>query len=320
MTTRSENISAPNGLVGKVKSFVWNRLGPFKDPDRIVRRKGLSLRSAWWRGMHAWYYRDISRRRRLAAQLPRPSVLRPIDPSIGASFTTGAAVTALTAKAVSAAQGYLQSIDLEQAVVEGISKKSYLVPLAKKYPIPLDSPIFDLALHPEFVGTVAAYFGYLPILTEVNVWYSPVWEAEKEFIGSQRYHLDNEDFRQIKVFVYLHDVDADHSPTMFLGKKRSLEICKVHYDDMRKDNIRIDEQYLREETVVHNYGPTGSVSMLDTSSCLHAGGRCKKVRSLLVFQYLTPCSHVRNKGTHERFQFLGRPGMNDVDRTVLNLD
>lgn len=307
-------------MVGKVKNLAWKRLGPLRDPDRIIRRKGLPLRGAWWRALHAWRYRDISRRRRLAAQLPAPSVLSPIGANTGASFSTGPAVTALTANAVRAALDYLDGIELEQATKEGISKKDYLVPLVNKYPIPLDSPIFKLARHPEFVGTVARYFGYLPILTEVNVWYSPVFQADRDYVGSQRFHLDNEDFRQIKVFVYLHDVDAEHSPTMFIEKGRSMEICKVHYDDMRKDNIRIDERHLNGETVVNNYGPAGSVSMLDTSGCLHAGGRCRKERKLLVFQYLTPCSHVRNRGTHERFQFLARPGMNEADRALLNLD
>ena len=320
MTTRSDGTSVPTGVLGKAKDLAWRRLAVVRDPDRFIRRKGLALRGAWWRALHAWSYGELSKRRRLASRLPEPSVLTPIDPAIGASFTSGEAVTALTEQAVRTAQEYLAAIDLERAVAESEGKKPYLVPLAKQHPIPPGSPIFRLALHPEIVGTVARYFGYLPILTEVNVWYSPVWEADRPFAGSQRFHLDNEDFRQIKVFVYLHDIDADHSPTMYIRRDRTLELCKLHYDDMRKDNIRIDERHLRNEAIIHPYGPTGSVCMLDTSGCLHAGGRCKKERKLLVFQYLTPCSHVRNRGVHERFQYLRTPEMNEIERALLNVD
>lgn len=320
MTTRSDSLAVPAGAVRKARGLARKVLNFLADPDRFFRRQGLPLRRAWWRAAHLWLYRDIAKRRRLASQLPGPSVLTPIDPSIGSGFTSGAAAKALTAEAVGAARDYVDSIDLEQAVAENPGLKSYLIPLAKQHPIPVENPVFELARHPEIVGTVAKYLGYLPILTYVNVWYSPVWQADKPFMGSQRFHLDNEDIKQVKVFIYLHDVDDDHSPTMYVGKDRSLELCRLHYDDMRKDNVRIDERFLGDETIVHHNGPAGSVCMLDTSGCLHAGGRCRKERKLLVFQYLTPCSHVRNRGTHQQFEFLRKAEMSELDRAVLNLD
>lgn len=319
MAGRAHNPAQSSGAVAMARSYAKKSLNFLLDPDRYFRRQDLTLRHAWWRAMHVWRFREVALRRRLAAKLPQPRVIAPISPAVGASFSTGPAVQALTAEAVQAARDYVDSIDLQRAIAENPGQKSYLIPLAKQRPLPEDSPMYKLALHPELVGTVANYFGYLPLLTYVNVWYSPAWPENEPFVGSQRFHLDNEDMQQAKVFVYLHDVDDDHSPTMYLQKDRSMALCRRHYSDMLKDDIRIDEQLLERESLIHHNGPAGSVVMLDTSGCLHAGGRCRKERRLLVFQYMTPCSHVRNIGKNQSFEFLRDQAKGELDRALLNL-
>ena len=58
----------------------------------------------------------------------------------------------------------------------------------------------------------------LPVLTYANVWYSPVLEevAERRIA----LHLDHEDLRQMKVFIYCSDVDDSAGPMYLLMRIR----------------------------------------------------------------------------------------------------
>src|SRR5437667_6154454 len=60
----------------------------------------------------------------------------------------------------------------------------------------LDSPYLRFALGEEVVAPVAAYLGLVPVLAELDVWYSA--HAPKAPHSSQMWHLDGDDTTQVK--------------------------------------------------------------------------------------------------------------------------
>ena len=267
----------------------------FADPSRYVRESGPTLRSLWWKAEHKVRYREIRSRRALLRDVPSAHLLPDIDPAIGGRVYDSKVARDLTRDAVSAAEEHLRVIDLKTARDENKGIKSYLIPLHKIFPISLDSSIHALARNPEIVRVVGKYLGYVPILTYVSLWYSPAEDAEIAPRGSQFFHLDNEDYRQIKLFVPLHDLRLEHGPTTYLDCTTSQELWHLNQREMSENNIRIDYAKVPVDKTVQTTAPKGSIIMLDTSMCLHCGGKCQKDRFLLVFQYLTPCAHTRKQ-------------------------
>ena len=57
-------------------------------------------------------------------------------------------------------------------------------------------------------------------MNNIQVWYSPNNESS-DLIGSQLYHFDREDFRQIKCFIPIEDIDKDCGPITLISAKNS---------------------------------------------------------------------------------------------------
>ena len=76
------------------------------------------------------------------------------------------------------------------------------------------------------------YLGTLPILESFQMWYSP--NDSNELIGSQLLHRDPEDFRQLKIFIPIEDIDIENGPLNVIDKNES----KILYDNLieKKNN------------------------------------------------------------------------------------
>src|SRR5688572_11129845 len=62
----------------------------------------------------------------------------------------------------------------------------------------------DFASSDEMTAIAAQYLGMIPVLSVVELWKSNRGDVPE--IGSQLFHLDNADDRQVKVFVHLCDI------------------------------------------------------------------------------------------------------------------
>ena len=69
----------------------------------------------------------------------------------------------------------------------------------------MKSKIMALATHPSMLRLVGRYLDGLPILYRINLIKSD--NAALEDGSSQFHHLDPEEFRQLKVFLLVSDVD-----------------------------------------------------------------------------------------------------------------
>lgn len=151
----------------------------------------------------------------------------------------------------------------------------------------------NMATSDDILAIVADYLGFIPVLSEIALWYSEPGQYGVEK-SSQLYHLDNADISQVKLFIHLDDVVKSGGPFTFLGATDSeLVLNRTKYGKKRNVERLSDE-------VVYDIVPSsrkiecsfdaGSVAYVDTSKCLHYGSRClDKGRNIIMLQYLSPC-------------------------------
>jgi hypothetical protein len=107
--------------------------------------------------------------------------------------------------------------------------------------------------------------------------------------SSQYPHLDPEDFQQVKIFLYVNDVDEDSGPFQVL---RSDASDRVQERYAYRFGRLSDEQLFavaRPDELIVCTGPKGTANFADTSRGFHFGSRLsKKQRKLIMYQYVTP--------------------------------
>lgn len=271
----------------------------FVNPGQVARYQNHSIKKMYWKSVKFLSPFEVHKRKKAALQLSNTKVLEDINPKIGASFQNSNSVIALTKKAVDESWHIIKQTDLD--ITKG---KSYLKPLLSKKDVKFQSAITNLAISDELLSVVTNYLGIFPILYYINIWFTPGKKNLNELQGSQLFHLDHEDYKQLKVFIYLNDMEIDHGPTQYISVENSEEIVlRFNYNTKQENKNIPDLQLTKYEKIVH-LGSKGSIVLMDTSNCFHAGGRSKKDRFLLVFQYLTPFAFVKKSYKDKRLLHL----------------
>ena len=159
-----------------------------------------------------------------------------------------------------------------------------------------------------FVDLVTKYLGSLPILDSVQLWYSP--NETYELIGSKLLHRDPEDFKQVKVFIPIEEIQLENGPLHLINKHQS----QLLYEDLinktliTKRNEKIEDKYvsnlnLRFHPMLLN---NNECALIDTCACYHFGSRKgSKPRKLLFLHFTTAFSGktpiFRNYDTEKKF-------------------
>lgn len=157
-------------------------------------------------------------------------------------------------------------------------------------------PIKKLCLNEYLISAVSEYLKAVPILFNVQVWYSPNVE-NKDLIGSQLYHFDREDFRQIKCFIPLEDIDIDSGPLTLISSKNSKKFIFKNLLKLKliSSKGRFTDNEIKSAFKKNVELPlkckTGQIALIDTTQCLHFGSRpSKKYKYHITIQYLSPYS------------------------------
>lgn len=117
---------------------------------------------------------------------------------------------------------------------------------------------------PDILGLAAAYLGCRPTLSSLGVrWSFPNGDGREDV---QAWHRDCDDWRTIKVFTYLTDVDPDAGPHVYVrGSHRTRATLK---------NERFTSQALMarygEDNVLAVTGPSGTTFAADVAG-IHRG-------------------------------------------------
>lgn len=157
-----------------------------------------------------------------------------------------------------------------------------------------ESPELKFVTNKYLIEIVSRYLKCVPLLTNLSLWYSPNDKIFKN--SSQEYHLDHEDYKQVKGFLFINEIDLNTGPLNIINVEQSNNIQKLINYKMTKSDKRVNDQIihdLKNKNININEntmtGKSGDLLLCDTSSCFHYGSRLgNKTRFILAFQYVTP--------------------------------
>ncbi|MEM7425383.1 MAG: hypothetical protein AAF441_04770 [Pseudomonadota bacterium] len=161
-------------------------------------------------------------------------------------------------------------------------KADFLVQLLGNEDVLSIPEVLEFALGDELVALTSSYFDEVPVISRVDLWWSPPNKSKAE---SQLYHFDGEDKSQLKVILLVNDVDADTGPFTFVDAVGSGKVGASRRHSARLDDDAV-ESIAGESAVTSLMGPAGTVGVVDTSRCLHYGSRGNsKERLLMMIQF-----------------------------------
>jgi hypothetical protein len=177
-----------------------------------------------------------------------------------------------------------------------------------------DHPFVRYALQPAALRIIGDFMHELPQLSDVLLTLSQPTE-NKPLSYSQLWHLDHDDKRVCKLFIYLTDVrDTRDGPLTFIpapASKPFRNTVKSHMSD-EKVFSKVDRSAVKEIVA-----PRLSSFIVNTARCLHMGSRILSDRTRLLYTatYIQPPRMYPEPPA--RFRAAGP--LSDVERTVMRL-
>ncbi len=182
--------------------------------------------------------------------------------------------------------------------------------------------LVDFALSDAVLRPVLEYLGEVPVLARISLPLSRPVAGEAEPVSFQRFHVDNDDLRHVKLYLHAQDVDARHGPLCFLPAQTSERVLRALAREGRPvgpastfADAEVFRHCERGELVTLG-GPRGSGAFVDLSRCLHYGSRVEAgaERLLLVLVFL------RRHRLHENSssQIAARPGLDALRALLLD--
>ncbi len=234
----------------------------------------------------AWLSDPLSWWRRRKAAIQAQAVVRPFEfpPAIGYCLLAPGQLPHVQAALADCRAVYADRMagGFKERNSELFSKP-FLMPLTEKCSELLDREgIRRFVMSPELISIVCRYFGGMPILSEVQLLWTP---ANDTLLKSQKYHLDAEDYRQLKLFVHVEPVDESSGPFTLVPAEATRQVCAATgYVGGRRTRLEdADVENIAGAAVDRAMGPSGSGIMVDTSRCLHYGSRGNRKERLVLF-------------------------------------
>lgn len=138
----------------------------------------------------------------------------------------------------------------------------------------IDKPsILEFVTQDEIIEAVTKYLGSSPIIGDIQLWWS---KENSDISSSQLYHIDQEDYKQLKLFAYFNNVTSDTGPLTFFDSEASALIkSRVDNPFNKIEDEEIDLSRGNHEAIEFT-GEPGTYGLVDTSSCYHMGSRTRK--------------------------------------------
>jgi hypothetical protein len=177
-----------------------------------------------------------------------------------------------------------------------------------------DHPFVRYALQPGMLRIIGDYMHDLPQLSDVLLTLSRPTE-NKTLSYSQLWHLDHDDKRVCKLFIYLTDVrDTADGPFTFIPAPSSRAFRNTIKSHMSDDKVfaRVDRSAVKELVA-----PRLTSFIVNTARCLHMGSRILSDRTRLLYTatYIQPPRMYPEPAP--RFRAVGP--LSDIERTVMRL-
>lgn len=165
--------------------------------------------------------------------------------------------------------------------------------------LPYDHPIVRLALDDRLLALVNRYMGMRAYLRAVDLWWDRATDAPPK--ETQLWHRDQDDLRNMKVFLYLNDVDVDTGPFCFIPRTHPRGARRHVYLPDRTTDEQMQGVFPATEWKVCT-GRAGTIILCDTCG-FHKGLKPKRGnRLMVVLQYTSGAAH-----NARAFKLHGRP-------------
>jgi hypothetical protein len=150
-----------------------------------------------------------------------------------------------------------------------------------------DHPFVRYALQPSVLRILGDFMHDLPQLSDVLLTLSQP-SGDKPLSYSQLWHLDHDDKRVCKLFIYLTDVrDIKDGPLTFIPAPSSKSFRNTIKSHMSDDKVfsKVDRSAVKEIVA-----PRLSSFIVNTARCLHMGSRIQSDRTRLLYTatYIQP--------------------------------
>jgi hypothetical protein len=148
--------------------------------------------------------------------------------------------------------------------------------------------IIEIANDSKILNVVTRYFGAQPTISNINCWWS--FGDRETAKNAQFYHRDLDDFRFLKMFIYLTDVNEDNGPHIYVkGSHKSNKLKQLR----RFSDAEVNELFTRFNILTLTK-PRGTTFIEDTYG-IHKGQLpLKGKRLILQVQYSYFPLHVEN--------------------------
>lgn len=173
--------------------------------------------------------------------------------------------------------------------------KDYLIMKSKRsFDFPFNDPLIKIAISDPMVNIPNGYFGMRSKLNQVDLWYTMPSPKDSQRKFSQNWHRDPEDYKIIKAFLYLNDVEKESGPFSYIkgthkeGRYKDFLKKNHAYDSIYPDD-KILENGIAKEDIIECTGKAGTIIFADTNG-FHRGGHGTKERILCIFIYTPPSS------------------------------
>ena len=146
--------------------------------------------------------------------------------------------------------------------------------------------IFQWGLSTRLLAIVEQYLGLSVAYDGLSFYYSV---ADGQIAGPRRWHRDREDWKMVKVAVYLTDVDLDSGPFECVTPEVNAELHQQPRPKYRRFS-HLDKQDLsyEDEGFTSCIGKAGTVIFVDTASYYHRGRPpITNDRSAVFFSYFS---------------------------------
>ncbi|HEX9213825.1 MAG TPA: hypothetical protein VF901_25195 [Bradyrhizobium sp.] len=178
----------------------------------------------------------------------------------------------------------------------------------------IDHAFVRYALQPAALRIIGDFMHDLPQLSDVLLTLSQP-TPDKPLSYSQLWHLDHDDKRVCKLFIYLTDVrDTADGPLTFIPAPSSKPFRNTIKSHMSDDKVfaKVDRSAVKELVA-----PRLTSFIVNTARCLHMGSRIQSDRTRLLYTatYIQPPRMYPEPAP--RFRAVGP--LSDIERAVMRL-
>lgn len=196
-----------------------------------------------------------------------------------------------------------------------VEDETYFIKFTK-YVSPTDiNFIMDVLMQPKILRLAADYFGELPVLKDMNLWWTRPWSKAT---GAQNYHIDSiPDTKSLRFLISLTDVDDECGPVHAISAADSLALVN------RTGYVGggLSPEYVNDavgpDAVRKFTGPVGSGVAVDTARCFHFGSRDMRKDRLVLSISISTCM-IEEDYPDQRFWAEGYRPLNHYETLVLS--